>query len=573
MLRDKLPPNMRSPLWNDFIDCIQEESAVAKEAISEKRYLYDVYKMDYDRIVELSSILGVPFDVSVDDSLEFIQKELLSAAFRVKWKATIKLYKSFFKSIERQGEIYAYYFNGDNLVRDAKNLLSNTTAIDPQLPYVHLSKNNFTGFLGEKKSLDDGSKLDEDWGLDQAATRRNTNHLSMEIILDKVFFGEEAGLAPSEDLVPSPSLAPQTIIKYLINPKYFSYIQTNMVQSKKLTEIVHVGCQLTTIADASHYYDSLGDEVTMPDLLLNVVTTDSFDSITDPSQFASIEFGIGTKTNLPSFVYGVGTQPTALDEKLAKTIILDEEKFESTDYFGVCAQYIGNMVNDRSIGTGDGETTDFSSTLPYAPIKKGNVKLTYTRLGLTYFVNDDGFGNFNSEYGQGTIDYATGDIEFTTNISYRETVKIGDGDDVQKTFTFASPEEKRPIGTNSVFIYYVQNGTSYVAMDNGAGVISGINCTGTVVYSTGAISVTFTQAIPLQTEVNMNYSYQKIMPPDNGFDVLTEYYFVNDQVDITEACVRDISGNLVAYATFPRVRFDSFNNHLNMNFIMKKTSF
>lgn len=572
MYQIEIPSNMKSQRWIEFFEAIKDESILAKNEILKKKYFYDINQMEYDRIIELSSMLGVPFDVSLEESLDFIKKELMSAPFRVKWKSTVTLYKSFFGSIKRTGRIYLYYFTSEYLIRDSKNLLLNTFNMDPQKPYIHESNENFSGFISSNVKLDTGLKLDENWKLDESSSKKNTNHISMEIILDKVFFGDEAGLAPSEELAPALNLAPQTRIKYLMNPKYFSYINTNMEYSKRATEVVHIGCQLTAITDASHYYDYLGSETTMPDLLLNACTTDNFNSIA-LNDLSYIEFGNGAKTNLPSYVFGVGTQPTELASKLAKIQIKDEEKYENDDYFGVCAMYMGNLVNDRVIGTGDGIQTEFTNTLPFAPIKVGNVKITYTLSLLTYSVQDNGFGEFDSPYGKGTVNYDTGEIVFLTDIYYEGFNIIGTGNNSTKTFNFTVDNDKKPIKTNSIIIKYIQSGTMYVAEDDGVGNISGTNCSGTVNYTTGEVSVTFVQAPPTETDITMNFSYRKIMPPDNGTNVVAEYYFIKGNVDITEACVKDSNDNLIAYATFPRIRFDDFRNHLNMNFILKKTNF
>lgn len=568
----EIPSNMKSKRWIEFFEAIKDEIVLVKNEIIKKKYFYDVDQMDYDRIIELSSMLGIPFDVSLEESLDFIKKELLSAPFRVKWKSTIVLYNSFFGTIKRTGRIYLYFFTSQYLIRDSKNLLLNTFNMDPQKPYIHESNENFSGFISLNAKLDSGLKLDESWKLDESSSKKNTNHIAMEIILDRVFFGEEAGLAPSEDLAPSIALAPQTRIKYLMNPKYFSYISTNMEYSKRVTEVIHIGCQLTAITDASHYYDSLGSETTMPDLLLNACTTDFFNSIS-LSNVSYFEFGNGTLTNLPSMIFSIGAQPTQLSSKLAKITIKDEEKYENDDYIGVCAVYMGNLVNDRSIGVGDGSTTEFISTLPFAPLKVGNIEISYYLSGLMYSVKDNGHGEFISPFGQGTINYETGEIVFNTDIYNEDSEILGEGDDVTKTFELTLTSDKIPIKTESVIIKYIQSGTTYVAIDDGVGNITGINCTGSVNYSTGVISVTFVQAPPLNTNITIDFLHRKIMPPDIGTQVIAEYYFIKGNVDITEACVKDSSGNLLAYATFPRIRFDDFRNHLNMNFILKKTNF
>lgn len=573
ILRNKLPPNMKTDIWLDFIDVIEEESQLAKDLIKEKKSFYKIESMSYDRLLELSDILGVPFDVSVDDSIEFLRSEVKSSSFRIKWKATAKLYKSFFNVIERQGLLFIYYYNGSSLVRDSTNLLANTNGMDPTKYYVHQSNENFSGFIQDQNKLDSGLKLDENWNLDNRTSKQNTKHLALEIILDKTFFGTDAGLAPSESLAPSETLAPQTLIAYLMDTRFFSYLQTNMEASKKVTEVIHIGCQLTAICDNSRYYDSLGNEYSMPGLLLNAVTTDNISGVSTSQDLYYMEFGISKHSDLPSQVLSSGVQPTALQEKIAKIKILSNEQYENSDYYGVCAQYIGNLVNDKVIGAGDDVTTTFTATLPYAPIKKGNVKIFFKSGVNTYTVEDDTYGNFIGTNADGTINYETGEVTLNTDIYYQDTLIIGTGNESQTVFSYTLPPEKRPVEPSSVSILYIISGTTYIAQDNGAGTITGTSCSGTINYTTGDINLTFSQPPANATNISMTYRFQKITIPSSGTDLVTEYYFVSGTVDITEAGITDANGNLLAYATFPRVRFENFYNHLNMNFIIKKTNF
>jgi len=79
--------------------------------------------------------------------------------------------------------------------------------------------------------------------------------------------------------------------------------------------------------------------------------------------------------------------------------------------------------------------------------------------------------------------------------------KIGDGDGNIKVFAYTST--KIPVKKSSVTITYTITSTEE-ATDDGAGVITGTSCTGTIDYETGEISLAFTTAPDNETEVIFN---------------------------------------------------------------------
>ncbi|GAH72210.1 unnamed protein product, partial [marine sediment metagenome] len=80
--------------------------------------------------------------------------------------------------------------------------------------------------------------------------------------------------------------------------------------------------------------------------------------------------------------------------------------------------------------------------------------------------------------------------------------KIGTGDG--STLVFTHTALKIPVKKSSVKITYTISTTKYEAPDDGAGVITGTNCSGTIDYETGEISLTFTSAPDDQTEIILN---------------------------------------------------------------------
>ncbi len=80
--------------------------------------------------------------------------------------------------------------------------------------------------------------------------------------------------------------------------------------------------------------------------------------------------------------------------------------------------------------------------------------------------------------------------------------KIGDGDG--STLLFTHTALKIPVKKSSVKIKYTISTTEYEATDDGAGVITGTNLSGTIDYETGAIALTFSTAPDDQTEIILN---------------------------------------------------------------------
>lgn len=86
-------------------------------------------------------------------------------------------------------------------------------------------------------------------------------------------------------------------------------------------------------------------------------------------------------------------------------------------------------------------------------------------------------------------------------LSRTDTVGTGDG----TTTTFSATLTYTPVVAGTVTVNYTIGGTAYSATDDGAGNISGTDVTGTIDYSTGAISLTFTTAPDASTSITAAY--------------------------------------------------------------------
>lgn len=93
-----------------------------------------------------------------------------------------------------------------------------------------------------------------------------------------------------------------------------------------------------------------------------------------------------------------------------------------------------------------------------------------------------------------------------TNVAgLTHAITIGTGDGSTTSFTYTAANI--PIMPTSVTVTYQIGGSKYMATDDGKGNISGTDCSGTVNYDTGDISLTFSTAPDSDYPILLNYVY------------------------------------------------------------------
>lgn len=582
---DRLPPSLKADLWIAFAKAFEDELLnIISEKVEPKKYIYDIDNMDYDQLVEISDNLGVSFNATIDDSIEFLRQEVKAIPFKIQYKDTVIVYQSFYKSLSRLGQVYVYFFksSSDNIIRSTQDLLLNLGGQDVTEAYQHLSAENFTGVVENALKLDTGLILDVEnegviWTLDTVDSEITTNHLGIEFFIDRLITKDWLNPA-TEEFEPR---------EYMMTWEYHDFIQVNVDFSRRVIQVPHVGSQTNVIVDISGYVNPYTTTYTIPDLKLKAcVEPTRIGALASVYEIDRIEFGIGAITDLP-VKEGGGTFPSTLDIRIAEQSIFFDEKYESDDYFGVVAEYKGQRVNkfvlhDASgyaladaFGSGavDGINNDFQGTLLFPPIKKQNVRFKFTYNLEEYIIEDDGKGVLVSEGAAGTIDYDTGQYVFSTDFNYTTTVSIGTGDGIETIFGATLTADSDIIAGSVKVVYNIGN-KRYIAYDDGVGNITGTNITtGTIDYSTLVISLEFSSPITNGENVNVTYKFNRIYTPDAATTIEVDYYFTNTVVEITECGLYNESDELVAYATFPPVEFSNSKNHLNFGFIIKKTAF
>ena len=579
-LSRKIPINMKNELWIDFFNCLQEEFKLVKEEIEKKKYLYDIENMDYERMLEIVSLFEIPFNVSIDNRESFLRSEIKNLPFRLKNKATVKLYRSLIKRMGRRGDVYVYYYDGETLVKNTSPILKTSSSITPRQVYYIESALNFSGYIENQIKLDEDRKLDDEtpWSLDNASVKKVTKHLALEIFLDELFFSglegsaphaggsPSVGLAPSKTLPPSKTLSPTPRVAYLIAKEYFQYIESNANAFRKTTDVIRVGCQLNAFADNSRLFNSETNlDFTIPKIRLSAVTTDFMLNVSSVDDIKYMEFGCGYNRKLPSFET-VNPQPTQLEDFVAKYEISKKE--ENADWYGVVGEYLAFQVNDFIIETPTEEKTSFSASLPKRPIKPFNVEISFISGVTEYVIKDDGFGKLISDVASGTIDYESGAISFLTIVDSESSFDFSNL--TNTTFDHTVDFNLRPILTSTLIVQYIINSTTYIAKADSFGDIVGTGCVGTVDIAMGGIHLEFSD---IPEHLNIRFKTRKTTYPNINEPIKASFFSNKSDFYIQEVGLRNSNDELIAYSCFPRIGFDSFRNYLSFGFLIKKSNF
>ena len=199
----------------------------------------------------------------------------------------------------------------------------------------------------------------------------------------------------------------------------------------------------------------------------------------------------------------------------------------------------------ENIGTGNGAAVSFTYSLISAPAVTGSVIVT---AGNAYLMDINASGNLTGA-GFGSINYTTGLLSVTfstppadgdaiyvsyTNVKTTATIATADG----STATFGSTlMASSSIIPGTVVVSAATSTTTQTVTDNAAGAFTGAG-SGTIDYTTGKLSVTFTAVPSAGATVTVSYLYYT-------YYVITSVEAVNDE----------LKGR-----TSPRVTFDAVND-------------
>lgn len=388
----------RSQFWKDFLEVFAEEmDLLREEKIKPLDVLFNLRENDNSEcLVEVAKGYGFNPDRSIDDSLEFIRRDVESIGYRKKFKTIYGGYEYIYKSIDYNGQVFIVFYNGSKVMRayDPQNISNIKQIIDDEgfliTPYLWLAEKNFSEFITGDLFYDNNPVLNYDiqgTQYDVATTLLTTKHVALEYFLDRTIAVEGN--------------------TYLMTNDYFEYLFNGAEYNRRAIEVPHAGCQMTLIADISGYYDVYSQPHSInaieADFAINTLTYVSGD-------YVKVKIGTGVQS-LPS-EQGGGIFPTDLAEPLYESILEEEEVYMDSDLSAINVKI--NIENIKDVELSPTATSLISIVVENVPIQRESVKVTYAISGSDYIALDDGEGNITgTNITSGTIDYITGQIDIT----------------------------------------------------------------------------------------------------------------------------------------------------------------
>jgi hypothetical protein len=581
----RIPPSIRGTVYEAMLQAVSEELAIWRTRIGEvKTSFYDIDLIDIDRLISLSNEFGVPFITTVKSDLGWLREEVRSIPFKIFYKGTITLYRSFITSVDRFGEIFVYTYRED-LGGISRSMLPpfDEAIITPQnKPFVHKSRGDFSGTIKSWISLDEAYFLDAGeslWRLDTSSSVISTNHIGIEYWIDRIIQREkkEGGRIVLEEL--------------LMTKEYLDYMDASMEFGRRTKEVPHIGSQLSVQTDLSGLFNAFdpSSEYSVPDLKLKIAARpDLMEHAPSGFDIEYVEFGIGAQeiasVQNPNIPF-----PTDLDQRVARASVLFRDHYDNNNYIGAEGEYLGKIVREIKLLSGvqwfNGENKDFSFGLPLCPALRGNMvfefRLPESYEFAIYPVGDDKKGRLISTYGKGNIDYKTGAGNITTDFEYNTSefiVTQPAGETDRRHFVQELVKDSSiAITAESVWLSFMIgegiNQRMYLVQDDGLGhfyhpkIIDG-----SINYQTRILDVAFTDPLvdPGIKPFRCNYSYHIDYALPEGTELWAHYYFVQQNILITEAGFRSRDGTLIIYATFPPLEFSSTKYHCNFLALVRK---
>jgi hypothetical protein len=582
----RLPPSLRGAVYESMLGAVSEELSVWREAIRQRKTsFYDVDAMDVERLTEICGTFGVPFITSVKSDVFFLREEVRSIPFKIYYKGTPILYKSFFYAVDRYGEMFVYQYRADvnDIVRSKLPPFDDTASTPPNLPFRHRSHGDFSGGVEGYLTLDAGLVLDAGnvpWVLDVATAEISTNHIGLEYFIDRIITRKDI----------DPATGAETANDYLMTKEYLNYMGGSVEFARRAKEVPHIGSQLSVQTDASGLCNSYdpSSEYTIPPLKLKAVTRpDYFSLVSSAHDIALVEFGVGKK-EVASVQNPGAPFPLELASKVCSVPVASKDQLESAGFIGAVGECLGQALNKFSVLDGssfDGESQDFDFSLPFAPIQRGNIILEFhLPAGDVLTVADDRKGLLMSLNGRGTVDYATGNCHISTKFDYSQVdsmemdVPSGGGwiTDGRTRFTHIL-QGGDFVAPGSLWLTFTSgegaDQRTYMANDDGLGRFTHpLIQSGLVDYAAKKVDVVFNSPLvdPSIKPFTCKYSFPVDFKLPEGTTLLASYFFTQQSIYITEAGFRGKDGDLLNYAVFPPFEFNSKAYHLDFMLLVKR---
>jgi hypothetical protein len=196
-------------------------------------------------------------------------------------------------------------------------------------------------------------------------------------------------------------------------------------------------------------------------------------------------------------------------------------------------------------------------------------------------ITDDRVGNLVGDFGQGTIDYITGEVYLNTSFTSTTTdvpvipPPYSNSTEPNKTVYDFTLESRKLTPGSVVVSFHVGDDEEeriVIAKDDGAGALqanphilrSSIN------YEAGRFIIEFVTPLTPRSRFEVTATHPVDYLLSDGQEILADYYFTQSTINITEAGLFNSEGKMISYATFPPFEFSSVDYHLNLLFTFRK---
>ncbi|MGD9678184.1 MAG: hypothetical protein AB7V16_07445 [Vulcanibacillus sp.] len=273
---------------------------------------------------------------------------------------------------------------------------------------------------------------------------------------------------------------------------------------------------------------------------------------------------------------------TKLNKFYNRMLLSNFEKAESLNsiFLAATAYNEAFLLNDEFLFNYTSSVEWFNGLFKYNNIvpKSVGIKIRHFR-GSEYITStfmDNGDGLFESVGNMIDEDYLiSGSIDYVTGayLINPYTIKTIMNEQIYPFFSTSSVtatlrQNCEPV---SIKLFYTMDGVVHMANDDGLGNILGFQIdsgTSFIDYETGDLFIQFVVPTDENTDVRVQYKY-RIYPIIDEDESISVFYNTKSQLDITEVAIEDINKNVLAYATFPPIRFNNRYNYLNTAFIFR----
>lgn len=339
----------------------------------------------------------------------------------------------------------------------------------------------------------------------------------------------------------------------------------SVFKNSELIEIVDISSASYT----GEYNISLG---------ANILGNNKFIGIIDSTWILSILLPQDTKDYIYNNKQGILTH---LSNKLSHyEIALNHEAYSDDKWYMIQSHVKANDVSNDFAFNVDSDITSYMGNTNFFPIKPEYFSFTYKKQvgfnveNIRILTNNKGefYNSETNENISGKVDYTTGEYQlFTQTEKYitQEVLSNGGTSYIEGNLYAYTKDitNFRGIKPNSIEIHYTLGAYTYIAKDNGLGVISGTSASGFINYELGYYEITFGEET--NGDILGFYTYNFDLGMVNGSSIYFEYKTANS-VPITEIGLEDENHRLLAYMTFPPVLFDSINDHISSAFFIRK---